>query len=357
MKIIHCSDIHLDSKMESNLTKQQAAQRSSELRQTFADLADYAAENGVSVVLIAGDLFDTQRISATTVGCVLDAIAAHPEVDFLYLRGNHDESARAFAGAVLPKNLKLFSDRWEYHRYGNVVITGAELTDSNHLSLYGSLKLSPKDVNIVTLHGQESTVPGPELVCLPSLRGKNIRYLALGHLHSYRLQQLDHSGEYCYCGCLEGRGFDECGEKGFVLIDIDADRLRSRFVPFARRQLHEFRVDITGQTQSNRICTAMLEAAADVPRKDLVKFTLCGSYTPETNKDLPHLTHVLQNRFFAVKLADESRLLLEHGSYENDISLKGEFTRLVLAAGLPEDDRDAVLLAGLQALSGEEVAL
>lgn len=357
MKIIHCSDIHLDSRMESNLTKQQAAQRASELRQTFSRLADYAAENGVSVVLIAGDMFDTERVSATTVGCVLDAIALHPGIDFLYLRGNHDESARAFAGFQLPDNLKLFSDSWQYHRYGNVLIAGVELTDGNHSSIYGSLELSERDINIVTLHGLESTVPGAELVCIPSLRGRNIRYLALGHLHSYKLQPLDHSGEYCYCGCLEGRGFDECGPKGFVLLDIQDKRLQTQFVPFAGRQLHEIRVDITGQTQSNRICNAMLEAAAHVPREDMVKFVLCGSYTPETNKDLPHLTSVLRNRFFSVKISDESRLLLERGSYENDISLKGEFTRMVLAAGLSEEDRDAVLCAGLQALSGEEIDL
>lgn len=357
MKIIHCADIHLDSRMETHLTRQQAAERGNELRQTFLDLIDYAADNGVEVVLIAGDLFDTERISATTADCVLDAIARNPGIDFLYLRGNHDESDRAFAGRSLPENLKIFCESWQYHRYGDVVIAGAELTDQNHSTLYDSLKLREEDTNLVTLHGQESSRPGPGLVCLNALRGKNIRYLALGHLHSYRLEPLDAFGQVCYSGCLEGRGFDECGDKGFVLLTVRQGRVSPEFIPFARRALHDIRVDITGLTQANHICEAMRDAAAEVPREDLVKFTLCGSFTTGTNKDPAYLHKALERRFYHVRLADESTLQLEPESYENDISLKGEFTRLVMAASLPPEDRDRILLAGLQALRGEEVTV
>ena len=53
----------------------------------------------------------------------------------------------------------------------------------------------------------------------------NIDYLALGHIHSYKCHKLDKRGVYCYSGCLEGRGFDECGDKGFVLLETEEDRL------------------------------------------------------------------------------------------------------------------------------------
>ena len=35
MKIIHCSDLHLDSKMQSNLSKEQAKERRNEILITF----------------------------------------------------------------------------------------------------------------------------------------------------------------------------------------------------------------------------------------------------------------------------------------------------------------------------------
>ena len=48
---------------------------------------------------------------------------------------------------------------------------------------------------------------------------------------------------------------------------------------------------------------------------------------------------------------------MEKASYEKDISLKGEFIRLVMGAELSEEDRDKIICAGLQALGGEEITL
>ena len=106
MKLIHCSDLHLDSKMEHNLTAQQARERNAEICATFSRLVSFAAENGVDAVLLAGDLFDTGRVSPRTAMFVLDGIRAAKDVEFFYLRGNHDESHDVFAGMELPDNFK-----------------------------------------------------------------------------------------------------------------------------------------------------------------------------------------------------------------------------------------------------------
>ena len=90
MKIVHCADLHLDSKMTANLTKEQARERKKEILRTFTRMVEYAAKNGVRAILIAGDLFDTRNISAMARNTVRDMICTHPEIDFLYLRGNHD---------------------------------------------------------------------------------------------------------------------------------------------------------------------------------------------------------------------------------------------------------------------------
>ena len=62
MKLLHIADAHLDSKMESKLDKSKASLRRDELLDTFCGIADYADENGVSAVIIAGDLFDTRNV-------------------------------------------------------------------------------------------------------------------------------------------------------------------------------------------------------------------------------------------------------------------------------------------------------
>ena len=55
MKIIHCGDIHLDSKMTSNLSKEQARERKMEILRTFTRMVDYAKKNGI--LLSAKDIF------------------------------------------------------------------------------------------------------------------------------------------------------------------------------------------------------------------------------------------------------------------------------------------------------------
>ena len=350
MKFIHCSDIHLDSKMERNLTAAQARERNAEVCATFARMAAFAAQQDVTAVLMAGDLFDTQRATAQTVGFVLDTIRNAPNVDFLYLRGNHDVSA--FAGWDLPENFKTFGDGWTYHRYGEVVIAGMEQEPA-----YDALNLPEDTVNIVTLHGQISTQPGEELIALPLLKRKNIDYLALGHIHSYQTGKLDDRGTWCYCGCLEGRGFDELGAKGFVLVNVENKSVSHEFVPFARRTLEEVSVDITDLVTVSQILAAAEEACEGIPAENLVKVTLTGTYSLETQKDLQFLKKMLEGRFWFLKIKDESRLEIEKESYEHDLSLKGEFIRLVMASNRPEEEKERMILCGIRALSGEEVAL
>ena len=58
MKLIHCADLHLDSRMESGLPPEKARERRMELLHTFTKMVDMAAEDGVEAILLCGDLFD-----------------------------------------------------------------------------------------------------------------------------------------------------------------------------------------------------------------------------------------------------------------------------------------------------------
>ena len=127
MKIIHCSDLHLDSKMETNLDKEKARERKNEILITFEKMVNYAKENEVEIIMIAGDLFDKKTISAKARSIVKNAIIANPQIDFLYLKGNHDEAGFIDEDEILPENLKLFNNRnWITYEYGNIAITGIE---------------------------------------------------------------------------------------------------------------------------------------------------------------------------------------------------------------------------------------
>jgi len=355
MKIIHCSDLHLDSPLGSNFSPEKARLRNAELRAAFARMVAFACREQVDAVLIAGDLFDSSYVSELTAAFVAEQIRGAKDIRFFYLRGNHDESRGIFADAEKPDNLKTFGDHWESVRCKDVVITAMEPEGDGWLRMYDSLRLKKDDLNIVMLHGQVSSQPGEEQIAVNLLKEKHIRYLALGHLHAYRKEPRGVAGEYCYCGCMEGRGFDECGQKGFVLLEITGGRLESRFIPFTSRTLHEIYVDISDCETAPQMLSAMQKAADGIPPEDLVKFVLTGTYTLQTQKDTHFLQKMLEPEFWFVKMRDESRLEIDRKSYEYDISLKGEFVRAVLASGHSEAEKARIISCGIRALSGEEV--
>ena len=66
---------------------------------------------------------------------------------------------------------------------------------------------------------------------------------------------------------------------------------------------------------------------------------------------------MLEGRFYFLKIKDESRLKIEKETYEHDISLKGEFIRLVMASDRSEEEKEQIICCGIRALSGEEVVL
>ena len=107
MKFIHCADLHLDSKLESNIGKEKAKERRNEILLTFERIVHFAAEEEVSAILIAGDLFDTKNIAAKARNLVWDLIMNHPQIDFLYLKGNHDADNFLSKLEEMPENLLL----------------------------------------------------------------------------------------------------------------------------------------------------------------------------------------------------------------------------------------------------------
>ena len=354
MKLIHCADIHLDSPMETNLSADKARERKLEIRSTFARMVRVAAEEGVEAILIAGDLFDGARVTKSTENYVLDLIASYPMIDFYYLSGNHDKGSALSSATQLPANLYLFGKVWSTYRRGNVAITGAAVPDADTLSL------NPEDVNILLLHGQErrsAGVAGEDIIHLGRFKNKHIDYAALGHIHEYRPIRLDTRGIACYSGCLEGRGFDECGTKGYVILNIEGGRVSHRFVPFAARTLHTIECDVTGFSSALNLEEKMLTSVTDVAQKDMVKVVLTGICPAEATLDLTHLRSVLAERFYFAKVKNETRLSINAEDYAHDISLKGEFVRRVMASSLSQSEKERVIACGFRALSGEELGL
>ena len=351
MKIIHCADLHLGAKMTTNLSPSQALKRRTELLQNFDRLAQYAKMHNVKFIIIAGDLLDTDNATISTRDYIFNVMREYNEITFIYLCGNHDKNSVLRLSKEMPKNLFNFSNCWQSFDCGeDVVVWGKE--DGLNPKDYQDLKLNPNNFNIVTLHGQEfvGQKQDGDIINLKALQNKNINYLALGHIHSFKAEKLDQNGIYAYSGCLEGRGFDECGQKGFVLLDINNKKLNYSFIPFGLREYQEVDVDITNCFGFHQILQKCNDAILNIGANNIVRINLCGTYTPQTDKSLNLLKDELSRHFFAFEIKDKSTLFLDPKDYQNDVSLVGEFIREVQASNLDEQTKADVITLGLKML-------
>ena len=336
---LHTADLHLDSALKNLGDAKKAAVRRRELTDTFARMAEYASSNGVSGVIVAGDMFDEGKTSAAAKRQAAEIMKKNGGVTFFLLSGNHDK--RAFDDdftAALPAKVKALADG-ETVDFGSYTVTG----------VYGGAAVAPLDkdkFNIVVAHGQ---VDGD--IKIRDYAGKNINYLALGHLHAYSKGKIDGRGVWVYSGCPEGRGFDETGEKGFVLFDTFGGE---KFVPFCKRRAREVSVDITGLDNYISQVDAARRAVEHMPDGDMFKIVLRGELDEGVTADVAAVREGLGGRFF-VRVTDETTIRLDEKRLLAEKSLKGEFFRAVKAAALSPEEKRVILKMGFAALDGTEI--
>ena len=349
MKIIHTADLHMDSPLTSRLSHTAIAGRKRELLSTFRRIIEDGEKRGAEAMIIAGDLFDSEEISARAIEYVSALIRSHPKMLFFYLPGNHEK--RGFLPyAEELVNLKIFPEGFGGYTLGDVTIVGCSENSEN---MFDALTLDPAQKNIVVLHGEVREGRGGE-INLSMAKNRGIDYIALGHYHTYREYRLDERGIAVYAGTPEGRGFDECGRGGYVLIDTD--RIQSpEFIPIASRVLHIVEVDMTGYEGELEAEGRVSVALAEIPECDLVRVRLSGKVAPGDRPNLAALRERFNKRYYHFEIEDAIRTELDIESLKHDISLKGEFIRLTLAReDLSEKERERILDCGLSALSGEE---
>ncbi len=344
MKIIHCADVHLGSKID-RFPKEISQKRKEEVRKSFSRMVEFAKKEGVKLLLLAGDVFDGEKPYKKDTDFFYNTIKAFPEIDFFYLRGNHDELGER----VELENLKTFSTEWRSYTYGDLVISGIELQKCNERSYYSTLSLDEKKQNIVLLHGQIG-----EEINLKNLRDKGIDYLALGHVHTYAEGKLDDRGRYAYSGCLEGRGFDETGEKGFLLLDSETGLIPT-FYPFSKSVIHREEVDVGGLTEGYKMARKAREQIGFIA-EDIYRVELVGEVDADVEEFANDVRKHLEDACAYLSVKDCTKKKIDYAAYENELSLRGEFVRTVREdTSYTEEEKAQIIAYGLKALSGREV--
>ena len=358
IRILHAADLHLDSPFQG-LDRDKAAQRRREQRQLLQDLAELANRSEAQLILLAGDLFDS-AVSYYETGEALAEFFAAVKGQVVIAPGNHDFYAPGSPWATLSfgENVHIFQTpairAFDFPALG-CRVWGAGFTSSLCPALMSTFRVSAgaERIELGLIHGELG--PGNHNPITPAeIAASGLDYLALGHVHSYSGILTAGKTAYAYPGCPEGRGFDECGEKGVILGTVSKGKTDLRFVPLGRRRYEILTAEVTGREPME----AVEEAAAKARPEDVVRIELRGEYPGEI--DCARLQKALEPRFFQVSV--RSRVTLPRDVWEGreENSLRGLFLdnlwKQYEAAG-DEETRARVLQAvkyGLAALDQRE---
>lgn len=413
VRLIHTADLHLDSAFSSRFSKEEAEERRRNLLIAWNKLLQYGIERKVQAILISGDLFDSPVVSRSTMEIFLSSIRKNPEISFFYLRGNHDTKNTFRFRDDLPKNLFLFSKEGKKYRLKEkLVLLGQEFYGTERRNEfpeepYGTERrsefpeesygtesllelpeepeelveeelLSPssakdavqsiwnlkeEDCNILMLHGALREggfeVQNEQGISLKQLSRYPIHYLALGHIHK-REEGKYGSLNYIYPGCLQGRGFDEEGEKGFYYLEIEEEtkEIKAEFVPLkegAFRIVTIFLSEEDGTLDAEEKIRESLKKEG-VDAKDSLRIILKGEKRAEEERNLRYLEKQLEEEYAYIEIKDETKLKLRKEEFIHEKGLKGEFLRMVCESeSLSEEEKEKLMILGIGLLQGEEL--
>jgi len=359
--VLHAADFHLDSAF-TGLSSRQAVERRAQSRQTVARLVDYGSDHGADLLLLAGDLFDSDDLYGQTAGELAKALGEF-RGQVVIAPGNHDcySAKSAWCVQTWPENVHIFTDdsltHFDFPEYGCRVY-GAAFTAAEHRQGDTLADFTAKAdlVNIGLLHGEVGAKNSRyRPISLGEIRSSGLTYLALGHVHACSGLQKAGNTVWAYPGCLEGRGFDETGEKGFLFGTVARGEVRLQFVPFSQQRYEVLTVDVTDRTP--------LEAIEDrLPRdatKDIYRIVLTGE--TEQSIHTEELSRQLEGRFFAVELRDKTTLRQDIWARQDEDSLRGLFLREMrekYETAADDENRQKVVLAvrfGLHAMDNREM--
>jgi DNA repair exonuclease SbcCD nuclease subunit len=359
LKILHAADLHLDSPFEA-LGGEKAAQRRAEQRELLSRLTELAFDEKVQLLLLSGDLLDSDSAFAETLE-MLGAALGRLSIPVFLSPGNHDFYTRhsPYAHLRLPENVHIFRrpvlECVPLPELG-ARVWGAGYNDSACPPLLSGFRTEKAggELDVLVLHAE---VGRPDSSYCPvseeELARSGMDYAALGHVHSFSGLRRAGGCFYAWPGCPEGRGFDEQGEKGVILAELSPGRCELRFQSLGARRY----VELPVRVGDDPLAELRKLLPADTGR-DIYRLLLTGdSAVPP---DAEAIVQAFGERFFALSVRDRTVPRRDIWERSAEDSLHGLFLRRMRAAiDQASDDarREQLILAvraGLAALEGGE---
>ncbi len=334
MKFVHIADIHFDSPF-INLSDREnlGDMKRLEQRKVFKKVIEYIKENAIDFLFIAGDLYEQQYIRKSTIEYINGLFKEIPNTKIYISPGNHDPYIKNsyYNQFQWNDNVHIFSSKIEKITLENANIYGYGFDDF-YCTNCGIENLEIQDqtkTNILVIH---STIDGANLEekqynSIPKriLEEKGFDYVATGHIHKLDYHTYENQN-IVYPGSLISLGFDELGEHGMIVGEIEENKkLTTEFIPLSENNFEEIEFDVTECISKDELIEKINEL--EIPENSLVKIILIGKRNFEIDKY--EIYKFITNEKI-IKIRDHTKIQYDLKNIANSYTLKGLFAKEIL---------------------------
>lgn len=370
IKVLHCADLHFDTPFKE-LSKEVSDTSKNELLEVFKNIIDLAIDENIEVLLIAGDIFDNLTVNKNTLFFISDQIRRIDNIKVFISPGNHDPyNEKSFYNMInWPGNVYIFKGDIEFKEVKelNLIVWGAGFRNNyENETLLRGVNVDNDKINIMILHGEISSINSKNEynpIYINDIYNSNIDYIALGHRHKFSGILKEGMTTYAYSGCPQGRGFDESGEKGVIIGEVYRGGTDLRFFPICKRKYVTKEINITGTNSYDEVIFKILsDLSNEEIHKNFYKIILKGELKEHFNLKENLLIEKLKNKFYYIKIINDTSIEINLEELSKDYSIKGKFIAKILEKlkDASDDDKEILKLAlkiGIQCLSEDEVNL
>lgn len=360
MKVALVADLHLDAAF-ALFPRDLARERRHGIEAAFREAMATAANAAVDAVLLAGDLYEHDRVAPNTGELLRSIFAEVAPLPVFIAPGNHDwyGPESLYERLDWPPNVHVFrEDRLE----------PVELEDG--LTLWGAAHRAPANtdgflerfradrpgVNVALFHGSEqSALFFQEDTKVPHapFRAEQVAAAGLAHAFCGHYHTPADAPLYTYPGNPEPLSFGESEEaqRGVVLATIagdgSVDRERHQV---AQTEVADVAVDVTRCATGGEVCE--LVAAELGNRQGYARVTLHGELAPEVDLLLSDVARAADWMKAVIPRTGALSVGYDIEAIRGEATVRGQFVEDVLTAGLPEEPGRKIVVTGLRALEG-----
>lgn len=338
IKVLHTADIHLGR--EFPFLREKGREHRNQLLWTFERIVELAISENVSLFLIAGDLFDTNRVHGIVIGKILATFKKLEDkgIPVCILPGTHDvyNEDSIYRFLRFPANVTVLTPD-----HGNKLYEGLDLTVYGKAfedkligesPIYGLSIVKESNFHIGMGHCSikiKGLIEKDSMILdRREIANSGFDYLALGHWHSFQDFSQGNTKAF-YCGSPEPISMDQKGSGSVAMVTIyEKGNVTVEPVRVGTKKLEAITIDVSSAKSADSIIE-MIEARADPTL--ILEVTLAGLCGMDYDLNSQEIEEQLGGQFFCLRILDKSHPKLEEVRPENipEETVAGKFARMM----------------------------